>query len=240
MAKLEFLITGTGRCGTVFVTRLLSSLGVPCGHESVFDCGGIDRAIERLMGDKPIMTSNCSRDNTSDKDEWFNPEIVADSSYMAAPFLGHRILNGTRIVHLVRNPVQVVNSFCNYLIVGGDQDRHYFAKPQPGDHFESFIYEHVPELRRDDLSQFDRGCLYWVRWNELIEKHGSFFFHRIEDDVSKLLAFFNLKASPVMFSNPKINSYERPCEPFTPDAIIDKSVKAEFLATAHRYGYQIS
>jgi hypothetical protein len=36
MIKLDYLVAGTGRCGTVYMARLLTSLGINCLHEGVF------------------------------------------------------------------------------------------------------------------------------------------------------------------------------------------------------------
>ena len=38
--KLKYLVTGTGRSGTVYMARLLTSLGIPCSHEMIFDYRG--------------------------------------------------------------------------------------------------------------------------------------------------------------------------------------------------------
>jgi hypothetical protein len=46
----RFVITGTGRCGTVFTARLLTNVGVPCGHEDVFTKKGV-RHLRHLEGD---------------------------------------------------------------------------------------------------------------------------------------------------------------------------------------------
>jgi len=36
-ANLKFLIAGTGRCGTGYMAALFNELGIPCGHEKVFN-----------------------------------------------------------------------------------------------------------------------------------------------------------------------------------------------------------
>jgi len=55
---MRFVITGSGRCGTKYMSRLLTAAGTPCGHEAVF-------AYERR--------------------DW--GDLVADSSWMAVPSL---------------------------------------------------------------------------------------------------------------------------------------------------------
>jgi len=38
---IQFLVTGTGRCGTGYAAELLTSAGIPCGHEDVYTPWGI-------------------------------------------------------------------------------------------------------------------------------------------------------------------------------------------------------
>jgi len=40
--KLDICVTGTGRCGTGYFSRLLSLVGWPCGHETIFSLGGLE------------------------------------------------------------------------------------------------------------------------------------------------------------------------------------------------------
>ena len=35
---MEFLVIGTGRSGTGYMSKLLTSNGKPCGHESIYGC----------------------------------------------------------------------------------------------------------------------------------------------------------------------------------------------------------
>ena len=94
MKKLQYVVTGTGRCGTVFLANLLTSVAIPCGHESIFTNWGIEEARARLEGQAPIWISAISRAACGD---WLpDADIAADSSYMAAPFLDDDLLNGTR------------------------------------------------------------------------------------------------------------------------------------------------
>lgn len=57
--NLRFVVTGTGRCGTQWISGVFNRLGLPCGHEAIF--------------------SHTRRENKG---------LVGDSSWMAAPFLG--------------------------------------------------------------------------------------------------------------------------------------------------------
>src|SRR6516165_7960197 len=46
--KLQYLVVGTGRSGTVYLARLLTSIKIPCGHERVFNGEDIDAALAIL------------------------------------------------------------------------------------------------------------------------------------------------------------------------------------------------
>ena len=103
MTKLKFLVTGSGRSGTNYMCRFLTSVNVMCGHESIFTYEGITEAIYRLHDPKLVSTSICS---TLDKTSWFDPQKqIAESSYLAAPYLDDPILEDTKILHLIRNPL---------------------------------------------------------------------------------------------------------------------------------------
>jgi hypothetical protein len=84
---LEYLITGTGRCGTGYAARLLSSVGVPCGHEAIFRLDGLEKAVARV--------------------EQF--DLAAESSWLAAPWL-KLLPDQVRVAHLVRHPQHVIDS----------------------------------------------------------------------------------------------------------------------------------
>lgn len=240
MKHLKYLVTGTGRCGTVYMARFLTSLNIPCGHESIFDSSGIEVAVDRLLGKKPISLSEISQFNCN-APNWINPEdIVAESSYMAAPFLNHECLKNTFIIHVVRHPVRVVNSFCNY--------HGYFMGRKPGEStrcnlWERFIYKHIPELQ-EELTQYDRACLYYVYWNSMIENqllNRGYFFHRIEDDTSKLFEILEMEPVGDAFDNKTINTLKKPAtKSFRINSIENKDIKDLFVNMGERYGYNMS
>src|SRR5690606_13238529 len=76
---MRFVVTGSGRCGTHYLATLLTEAGVKCTHETVYSY---------LPEPKP----------------W--TDQVADSSLMAAPYLGEY-----PTVLLVRHPLKVVKSW---------------------------------------------------------------------------------------------------------------------------------
>jgi hypothetical protein len=234
MDDLKFLITGTGRCGSVFFARWLTHLGIPCGHESIFDWNGLDIAIQRIQNKIPKALSIISQENCNAM-EWIDPDIIeAESSYMSAPFLDHSILDKTKIIHCVRHPVKVVNSFCNY--------HNYFQNPElHEDKWESFIYRHISELNQN-LTPYDRTCLYYIRWNELIEynlNNRDCHFHRIEDDMSHVFNFINVLPTTNVFDDKKINSLQKPSAKFDISLISNPIIRKMFVQIGEKYGYDM-
>lgn len=87
MSALEFVVTGTGRSGTGYLSRLLNMLDVSCGHENVFH---------------PFL-----RDDII---EFSNNSFVGDSSWLAAPLLD-QLSDSAWVFHQVRHPIEVARSF---------------------------------------------------------------------------------------------------------------------------------
>lgn len=243
MKTLSYIVTGTGRSGTCFMARFLTSLGIPCGHESIFDYGGIDVAMYRLSNPDRIKTSYAS---TVRYTEWVpeplpvwldDPsEIVAESSYMAAPYLGHTVFCKVPTIHVVRNPIRVVNSFCNYL--------NYFREARGTNAYETFIYNHFPELTSEELTPYERCALYWVLWNKMIEtaltNRDNRYFVKIEGGTDGLLNFLGLQGTKKpLFSDKKVNSFESPGDRFRLSELPDGSIKRDFVELGERYGYSM-
>lgn len=235
--KLKCLITGTGRSGTVYMARLLTSLGLICGHESIFDWNGLDAATLRLNGEHPPQLSYASQnayENGQHKplEKWL-PNlnwIQAESSYLAAPFLKTDLLKDVPIIHVARDPVKVVNSFCNFI--------GYFKNSTPSNKYEEFIYRQLPELTIE-MPAYDRCSLFWVRWNNMVENASPVLFHRVEDGPRKVMEFLGLEGEP--FDDDTINTYrQNSSDQFFIDKIKSKEIRDQFLETGKRYGYKMA
>lgn len=240
--NFKFVITGTGRCGTVFFARFLTSIGIVCGHESFFDYRGYDFADIKLREKMPIHTSFVSQVELKDGhhcpvDYWFEAgshpdKIVAESSYMAAPFL-HKI--DAKFIHVVRHPIKVINSFVNYL--GYFQQRHPQSVSNVKD-YESFIFYHCPDLYAD-MSVPERAALYYIRWNQMIEKQlvdRVSIRHRIEDPVDRVFEFIGVDKPDSYFNQP-VNSFERAGNKLRWEDIPEGDIKRELIEIAERYDY---
>jgi hypothetical protein len=230
MVDLKVLVTGTGRCGTVFMANLLTSLGWPCGHEAVFGTGGLGVARRIISGELEPENSPISKNGTILSD---GHRLVGDSSYMAAPFLSE--VDAT-VIHLVRNPIKVVGS-----LVGGLFRN--FSNPFPT-HFEDlpghilyerFIYEHLPELG-EEMTQLDRGCLFYLRWNEMVEASGRVdLFHRVEDPPDRVRKL--LGSSGWCYSDERCNSFSESSRDWGLEDLKSPRIRSEMMDIMKRYGY---
>src|SRR5574343_413925 len=101
--KLKYLIVSCGRSGSVWAARFLTGLGIPCGHESIFDWRGLRGAMKKLSGEEIPDLSYASQTrwengNWQPLEKWLDVNsIEAESSYMAVPYLKEDILKDVKI-----------------------------------------------------------------------------------------------------------------------------------------------
>lgn len=201
--KLKVLFTGVGRSGTTYHAMWLSKMGIPCGHESIFTELGIEEAERRLRDPSSISFSTCSENIGLWAEPW---SIEADSSYLAAPFVNHQCLKNTKIIRLIRNPLEVISSYVF--------DAKYFSEnineiTKP---FQEYIKLHLPIVYDNNFSPIDRAALFYIEWHNLIKKNPKVFAYKIESNPNLLLDFLELPNVNVEI-NKKINSWnhnERP------------------------------
>jgi len=186
---LDYLIVGSGRCGTKYCQQLLCSLGIGCSHEAVFHINVTNAEIYPLVGEE----------------YWHWKEgYVAESSFMAAPFLSNPILTNTKIIHLIRDPIKVIQSFVGLNFFSGKKGIHL--------PYENFIYNFLPELRHVENDPISKSIWYYKLWNDMIfngiknKNHITFFidYHNPE----KILRFVNSKKEKY-FSDKKCNSRQK-------------------------------
>lgn len=113
----RFLITGTGRCGTGYISHLLTNMGIKTTHEGIFT----------------ILNTNITR--TIDKD-WMEKgwplESPGESSWMAIYFLDQLMEQGVKIIHLIRDPIEVIRSFMRIKFFEGDNVYRIWSERQNG------------------------------------------------------------------------------------------------------------
>lgn len=231
MKELQYVVTGTGRSGTVYMAKLLTSMGVPCGHECVFNRFGVENAQHLLENPEKIRTSLVSGDS------WLpdGNDIVADSSYMAAPYLDEAFLAETDVIHAVRHPLRVISSFV--------KDLGYFWGTTVKSSYETFIYGGIPELYQE-MRPIERACIFYVRWNLRIERAmmhrpNDYFRFRVEDPVDALLERLGKEKPADLFNNRKANTMQKGKKPFLLKDIPDGEAKDEFVEMGLRYGYDM-
>lgn len=240
-SKLRYLITGTGRCGTVYVAKLLSSVGYPCTHEAIFKHDGIEAAHSRLNGTKPTDLSEISKlasvVDESKNISWFGSsnkivEVVAEASYMAAPFIQDECLKDTTIIHIVRKPIDVVNSF----IAGFKYFEDWCLTEPDYAEYHNFIYSYVPEVKKP-MSAVCRAAMYYIEWNKMIEKLSegkNYILHRIEDSPEKLLRKLGIYSNDY-YKNTQANHKEGLKQQITYDNISIPFIKQELLNMESKY-----
>jgi hypothetical protein len=139
---IEFVITGTGRSGTMWAAQALTAAGLPCAHE---------------------FTCSSWMDDYSDDQIWRTspPGLLGESSWQAAPFVEEMQAAGVRVVHLVRHPMEVASSLvANEMLLpvhGGPLPWHRFIEAHIGDH----IFR---------LHPHDRALRFWTEWNMQIKQ----------------------------------------------------------------------
>lgn len=221
--RLPFIVVGTGRCGTVSCAKLLTAVGIPCGHEKIFGPRGM---ANKTNSDVSI---ECGLKNVQ--------SIMADSSYMAVPFLKHTILIDAIIIHVVRNPIDVILSFHNKLQYWTSDNLNIWEK---------FISSHIPEIF-NYKTPLEKNCYYVVKWNKWIQEQASkkYFRIRIEKDCEGLLKRLRIPTG----LQPKFevaNSYENwkfklpPLKnPATKEDILSCPLRENIKELAKEYGYEI-
>lgn len=224
--QIKYLVAGTPRSGTVYMARLLSSLGIMCGHESIFTTDGLNGAISILKNIKNAQTSEVSKDGNT----WFNPETqIAESSYMSAPFLNEACLSNCKIIHAIRNPIEVISSI--YFDANFWDDE--IQRP-----YRNFVYSHLPELKNIPC-KIERTMAFYIWWNELVENKSNITINVENANCQKLHDFLEIndQLNKNVFSNTKINSWKKREKNIDLKEIKNSSTKQKFKHTIEKYFY---
>jgi len=214
MSALKYLITGTSGRETEYAAKLLTSAGVLCTYEKIFNL--------RYKVDENEITNSI---------QFFSQEarkpIIAEASWMAAPFIDNSALENTIIIHAVRRPIEVVS----FLIKSGFFEGRPVSKSYP---YYAFIVEHLPELAKIK-GQVLRAVYYYVYWNRKIEnalKDRKGIFYQVEMR-RKLLDLLGI----VVRGKKLYLEVEKNHPVFRMRDIPKSSLKNELLEITERYGY---
>lgn len=133
---MKLLFTGTGRCGTGYIAELFRRLGVNADHELTFGIHNMPRIDYAIPGN-----------------------ISVSSSWLTVPFLEQIKRDNPElyIIHLVRNPEDVIKSFLGIGFFNGENQYRMYIR----DHYD------MPAMNAGVgwLSE------YWVRANRMIKPY---------------------------------------------------------------------
>jgi len=212
--KPTIVVTGTGRCGTGFAAHWLSSLGLRCGHEALFMFRGLEAALKRAAMFR---------------------QFHADSSWMAAPYLDHEFLEGVPIVHQMRHPRKVIESWM----------RKSTSEHTP--RYWQFVIQHAPEVGEQER-EIDQFAARYVLWTELIENklNGRDYYRwRVEDGEGAFLAWLAdrglVDPNQIDFGNlfpDKSYNHKAGEEVRVELSDISEPWRSEIAEISERYGYE--
>lgn len=125
------LVTGTGRCGTGYIQRVLEAVTpeeIEFGHEAVFGPDGFRGEVNNKYG---------------------------DVSWLAAPFIPDLKKHGVAIIHLVRHPLAVIRS-----LRGGPGDG-FFSPTSSWEAYKEWAIHHTPGIMEMPEDQRPGWFYFW-------------------------------------------------------------------------------
>ena len=160
-----FIITGCGRSGTGYISSCLDESGIPCSHERVFSPKETHKTFSEIKNGE------------------------GEASWYAAPFLQDAQKMSAKVIHIVRDPLAVANSFYRLGVFSVFGWRNLIQNPSPvfiskkllrNPSFfykriqhtmlhQSFIKNHTKILH--ERTEVDRCLRYWHDWNMLVERN---------------------------------------------------------------------
>lgn len=217
--RFEVVATGTGRCGTKFVSKLLTSAGVKCGHEAIFTHRGLGYAYQLVMGG-----------------HWQG--LQADSSWQAAPYLQDDLLRSTPIIFLMRHPQAFIESVMKIWPEGGHT---------PWTKFVNAVIPGARNYDDDRPTWLAYRYAKWVQLIEAHLQHREHIQFNIEREPDELVELLGehgiIDLAQVdrsqLYKNRKCNTQLKgKPHVITLADIKDTRVRDDMLETAARYGYE--
>lgn len=233
---MSFLITGCGRSGTAFYSKVVSAAGLPCYHEGFFNWDDTKnrKNIEKFLGSP-----------------------AGESSWYAVPYLNE--LTGVPVVHVVRHPKAVAASFYKIGLLSNSRRIHTtkgtgwveYVRRNRNDlrvilHRMILVAKHRQFLKMytscfDIASESQRLYHYWYSWNKIIEDRCAelqlpYLRVHVEDSAQNapaVLEFLGIKSAfpQLNVSRNEKNKYRKRTFPD------DKPIQPNVLDMMRRYGY---
>lgn len=205
------LVTGTGRCGTGFASKVLTSAGVNCTHEGIFNLNPSTDPFEQMQ---------LRRDNPA----W---GWQAESSWLAVPYLDRPEMRGLTVVHLVRHPKTTIDSIVRTGILAPETRNKYWRWQR----------DQVPGLD-PTAPPAEQAANVYLWWNWAIEQYAHL-FHRVEDGGEVLLDKLGIDYEPGQVFND--NRYNARVGFAPSDIYLETlpaRLRDELQTMCERYGYR--
>ncbi len=217
---IDFVVTGCGRSGTGYASRIWTQLGLTCGHEALFNAAAL------------------RNEEMPDLDEAEN--YCADSSWVATGILQRALVafDRIKILHQVRNPVHVIRSLMG---------TRFFERTGP---YTEYARLHLRDHIRDHDEPLVCCMKYWAEWNRLAEslvRHHPVHTYRVEALTASLLRKYAVWATSadisegeceeVLETTSKLTNSRKRDESITWESLPEGIDKISIHALAMFYGY---
>jgi len=159
---MRFVIIGTGRCGTTWISHILTAAGIRCGHENIWRP---DQYNDRWL----------FLDEHGERIEYFGC-----ASVYALPYLERSGFDGV-ILHQIREPAACIGSLVGWRLP---------SWPNKQGAGGQFINDNLRfELTGDRIADASN---YWCEWNERCMRVANFTYHVEDINPETLVTFAGL------------------------------------------------
>lgn len=210
-----FVITGCGNSGTLYVARLLSSLGIRTAFEEFF-------------------TAYTSPADMWHYGRWLKlSDTVGESSSLATPYV-RLLVHDCVILHQVRHPIEVLRSLMGRRTF--EPDLRLLPNLR-------FFFRHISEADHDD-EPIVLAMKYWLYWNRSIESL-SHLRYCVEDMPAALPAIAATIGANIPDPREALDSLGTKChggprdEGVTLESLPDCAVRDDLVRQGERYGYPL-
>lgn len=157
ITRLQYLIVGTPRSGTGFMSQAFTAAGLPCGHEKAFTLGRDRRCVAS----------------------------VVESSWLSVPFLEEvkRLKPDVKIIHVIRNPMSTYRSlirlgfYIDYDRTTKNKMKQLPKRSKNEKRYQDFMNHFIPF--EDGLANFV------IEWNKIASKSADY-THFLWDSIDNL------------------------------------------------------
>jgi len=208
MRALKYIVTGTGRCGTGYMSKLMTNAGIACGHERIFTPGGMKNIPARLKR---------------------YPWLSADASWMAVPFLGK--FPEAVVIHATRHPIDVLSSYRSIHFF-----RHVL-NPRSSSPYARFIREHLPDilLYQNEVTAIAYWIVTWTRRIEQACGKRGRIVYPVESTLADLTRLLGAKSITGISRTTNTRGRHKTLKQ---SDIVNPRVRAQFNALVQQYGYR--